>query len=422
MAYAKRIRCPACGDEFRPGPWSQHGRTLANLGIVGLLILCMFFNGCGYTASPQIDIVRSAADRSAGYLARSTKETGMFEYRINMDPTVEVGEGYNIVRHAGTMYAMAMYYQLWPGASMLSAIERAGRYLQESVHPVPGRDDILAVWSEPEVNRSGNPFQAKLGGTGLGLVALLSVEKIHLGFTPLRDLQALGRFIVYMQEEDGSFYSKYIPSMGGRLDKWQSLYYPGEATLGLLMLYEKDGSDVWLESAAKALAYMARSRENKTDIPADHWALLATEKLLSLDELPVSRELLTNHAIQICDTMLQSQIEDPEQPEYNGGFSGDGRTTPTATRLEGLQAALSFLPLNHEVRERIESAVPRGMSFLLRAQITEGEFAGAFPRSAGKVDTAPTDDSNRRVTEVRIDYVQHALSAMIQYYLINDER
>ena len=400
----------------------------ANLSIIGLLILCVSFNGCTHPAFAEIETVQSAISRSANYLVKSTKEDGMFEYRINMDPTIEVEERYNILRHAGTIYAMSMYYQLQPEANMLSATERAGRYLRDdSIHPVAGQDHMLAVWSEPEVNRSGEALQAKLGGTGLGLVALLSLEKIHPGFTPLSDLQSLGRFIVYMQKEDGSFYAKYIPSKGGRWDQWESLYYPGEAALGLLMLYEKDGSDVWLESAARALAHMARSRKNTTNIPADHWALLATEKLFLLandDELPVSRELLINHAFQICNTMLQSQIEYSERPEYDGGFSVVGQITPSATRLEGLQAALSFLPPNHELRKQIYSAVHRGISFLLRAQISEGEFIGAFPWSAGKIDriNPNADEFNRRVTEVRIDYAQHALSAMIQYlHLMNDE-
>ncbi|MDM8522231.1 hypothetical protein QUF80_02570 [Desulfococcaceae bacterium HSG8] len=404
-------------------------RRRANFVIVRILILCVFFTGCVDTTSPQIDAVKSAISRSAGYLADNTEKNGMFKYRINMDPATEVKERYNILRHAGTIYAMCMYYQLYPDVNLQSAIERAGRYLRdEAIHPIPGRDDMLAVWSEPEVNRSGKPLQAKLGGTGLGLVALLSLENIRPGFTPLSDLQSLGRFIVYMQKEDGRFYSKFIPSKGGRWDKWQSLYYPGEAALGLLMLYEKDASDVWIESAAKALAYMARSRKNRTDIPADHWALLATKKMLSLenkDELPVSRNLLISHAVRICDTILQSQIVNPERPEYDGGFSKDGRTTPTATRLEGLQAALSFLPPNHKVRKWIESSVTLGIAFLLRAQIIEGEFVGAFPRAVGKIskNIPNADKFNRRSTEVRIDYVQHALSAMIQYlHLMNDKK
>ena len=400
----------------------------AYIGIVGILILCSLLPGCDDAPPPEIDAIQTAINRSAEYLVDSTRDNGMFRYRINMDPAIEVPERYNILRHAGTIYSMSMYYRLNPDPGVEVAIKRAGRYLRdEAVLPVSGKDGMLAVWSKPDVNKTGKPLQAKLGGTGLGLVALMGIETIHPGFTPLSELQALGRFIVYMQKPNGSFYSKYIPSSGGRWDEWQSLYYPGEAALGLLMLYHKDPSDVWAESAARALAYLARSRENETDVPADHWALLATARLLALEQsdgLPVSRELLINHAVQICDTMLRNQIDYPWSSRYNGGFSADGRTTPTATRLEGLQAALTFLPPDHATRERIEAAVPRGISFLLRTQVNEGEFIGAFPRAIGKIDAFihNTDGFNRRVTEVRIDYVQHALSALIQYLaLVNDK-
>lgn len=207
----------------------------------------------------------------------------MFEYRINLNPAINVKKEYNILRHAGAMYAMSMYYQLQPDDNMRSAVKRAGKYLRdEAIGPLPGKENMLAVLSKPYVCPGSEPLQAKLGGAGLGLVALLSLENICPGYTPLAGFRKLGQFIVYMQREDGSFYSEYIPSMGGVNDNWQSLYYPGEAILGLLMLYEKDPSDVWIDSAAKALAYLARSRKNKTDVPADHWTLLATEKMLSL--------------------------------------------------------------------------------------------------------------------------------------------
>jgi len=401
-------------------------RRGVNFTIFRFSILCLLFTGCTETTSLNIETVQSAITRSAEYLASSVDNNGIFKYRINMDPTIKVTFRYNIVRHAGAIYAMSTYYQLHPDGIMKSAIERAGRYLRdESIHPISGKNNLLAVWSKPAINRNGEPLQAKLGGTGLGLVALLSIEKIHPGFTPLPDLQALGRFIVFMQKDDGNFYSKYIPSMGGRSDKWQSLYYPGEAALGLLMLYEKDPSDIWIESAAKALEYLARSRKNSAVIPADHWALLATEIIVSLndkDELPVSRKLLINHAIQICNAILQDQIEDSDRPKYDGGFSEDGRTTPTATRLEGLQATLSFLPHDLKLRKRIETAVPRGLSFLIQTQINDTEFIGAIPRAVGKIDqnVPGAIKFNRRATEVRIDYVQHALSAMIQYIQQNN--
>ncbi len=392
-------------------------------GLIALFMLFITCNGAlpGKAVPSQIDDIRMAINRSANYLMKNTKADGTFEYRINMNPAINVKEKYNILRHAGAMYAMSKCYQLHPDDNMRAAVKRAGKYIRsEAIGTLPGKENMLAVLSTPRDSQGEEPLQAKLGGTGLGLVALLNLENISPGSTPLADLRKLGQFLVYMQREDGSFSSKYIPSEGGVSDDWQSLYYPGEAILGLLMLYEKDSSAIWLDSASKALAYLARSRKNKTDAPADHWALLATEKLLSLrnkDKLAVPGELLIDHAAQICDTILKRQISDPEHPEYHGGFSMDGRTTPAATCLEGLMAAGSFLPQDHDMRKRIDSAVHQGIAFLLNAQIKEGPFAGAFPRAVGRLNpnTPEAKEFNSRATEVRIDYVQHALSAMIQY-------
>jgi hypothetical protein len=397
-------------------------------GIILVLVTCSLFatlygvNSEAELVSTRINEVQKAVKRSAGYLAKATRENGKFEYRINMDPAVKVEDEYNILRHAGAIYAMCLYQERYPDKKMRSAIERAGNYLKnESIYPIMGHQDVLAIWSKPEVNRSNNPLQAKLGGTGLGLLALLCIENVHPGFTPLSDLQALGQFLVYMQKQDGSFYSMYIPSMGGRRDEWQSLYYPGEAALGLLMLYQKDPSDVWFESAVKALAYLARHPRAGSNLPPDHWALLATSKLLSLaarDKLPVPRKLLIGRAIQICNTILESQAKSRRNPVYDGSFSKVGRTMPTATRLEGLLATLAFLPPeNDEERKRIEIAVPHAIDFLLRAQVKEGRFAGAFPGVIRKINPRipNAEKFNRKATEVMIDYVQHALSAMLGY-------
>ena len=396
------------------------------ISIVWVFIIAVSVNENGLTANesittPSLTAVEKAIDRAAGYILRNTRDDGMFEYRINTDPTVKVKKRYNILRHGGTIYAMSMHYERYPDEAMLLAIKRACKYLRdEAIGPLAADGNLLAVWSKPQVNRSSKFLEAKLGGAGLGLVALTSLEKFQPGFTPRNDLIKLGNFILFMQKEDGSFYSKYIPAAGGFQKNWHSLYYPGEAALGLLMLYELDRSKLWIESAAKTLTYLANSRKNDKYVPADHWALLATEKLLSLEnaeKLPIERELLVNHAAQICEAILKAQINNHERPEYIGGFTSNGRTTPTSTRLEGLLAARSILPTDHALQRKIDSTVEIGVDFLIRAQIKEGEYTGAFPMAVGKLkgDSARVEKFNRRVTEVRIDYVQHALSALIQY-------
>lgn len=395
------------------------------LMVVLALFLSVFLVTCSAVSSREKQ-VKEAVDMAADYLMDTVQDDGMFVYRVNMNPEVNVSEKYNMLRHAGTIYSMASYYQREPNEELLSAIEKAGAYLRdESIAPIEDGEGVLAVWSYNDVNRSGSPDQVKLGGTGLGLVALMSIEQIEPGFTPLEDLQALGRSIIFMQKEDGSFYSKYVPSQGGLQDEWTSLYYPGEAALGLMMLYENDPSEEWLNAASKVLEYLAISRQGQVNVPADHWALLATAKLLSLDnvdELPVSRDLLIEHAIQITKVILDDQVLEADDPMYVGGFTWDGRTTPTATRLEGLQAVLTFLPVDEvELRGQIESAVETGIDFLLASQVMadefDGQFEGAIPRAIDFVsdEAYEADDFNRRATEVRIDYVQHALSAMIQY-------
>ncbi len=393
-------------------------RLLKSLTFFCILLLLEVFS---FAAPPEVEEIHRAIDQSSSYLQQSLKEDGMFQYSINMDPAINDKGGYNILRHAGTIYSLSLAYQLKPDEELKECIARATRYLQqEAIATVPFHDPMMAVWSRPEVNKTKDHFQAKLGGAGLGLVALVSMEDIQPGFTSLATLQSIGHFIMYMQRKDGSFYAKYIPSEGGRWDEWQSLYYPGEAALGLLMLHTKDPSGDWLEAAVKALQYLAQTRKNQSDVLPDHWALLATEKLLALEQhpdVPVDRALLIAHAVQICESLLSTHITDTSRPIYLGGFDTHGSTSTTSTTLEGLQAALSFLPQNHPMRIRIEKVLPSSIRFLLRAQVKTGTYAGAFPHAVGRIDDQEPDADyyNSFTTEVRIDYVQHAMSALIQY-------
>ncbi|MHC4107842.1 MAG: hypothetical protein ACYSTY_07145 [Planctomycetota bacterium] len=391
------------------------------------VLLAMVIAACtlatGETRAQAADVhsLDEAIVLATGYLARVCAPDGQFTYRINLDPQVTPAPRYNVLRHAGTTWSLVVAQQWRPDPDARAAAIRAAAFLRERcIAPVPGEEDLLAVWSDPELNRSGNLRQAKLGGTGLGLVALASLEAIEPGATPRDDLRSMGRFILSMQKPDGSFYSKFYPGKRGRDDSWTSLYYPGEAALGLLMLHDLDPDPRWFRGAADALAYLARKRRDQVRVPADHWALIATGKLLEVEHegAAIDTALLIGHASQVCRSMLAEQRLSVPEPALVGAFGADGRTAPAATRLEGLQAALGFLPAEHaELRGRIETAVEAGIGFLLVAQIREGEHAGAVPRAAMRFppgDARSGGNVNERATEVRIDYVQHALCAFIE--------
>ncbi|NNF43547.1 MAG: hypothetical protein HKO59_15450 [Phycisphaerales bacterium] len=362
-------------------------------------------------------------DLATGFLLRNCGSDGQFVYRINLDPESTVKPKYNMLRHAGALYALAEAVPRDPDPARCDAVRRAARFLVDvAVAEVPESGDLLAVWSPPGLTRSKRPLQAKLGGSGLGLLALTTLESAVPGSVPENVFAPLARFICFMQKEDGSFYSKYVPEQGGRRDRWTSLYYPGEAALGLVRLFERDGNSQWRDAAARALAYLARSRAGDESVPADHWALLATARLLEQTngtDRSVERGVLIAHAVQVCESILREQVWETDQPAFVGGFASDGRTTPTATRLEGMLAALTFLPdADPELALRLRSSIDSAMGFLLPAILTDGPHAGGVPRAVMRfADDDPRNvrSFNRRATEVRIDYVQHALSAMMQY-------
>lgn len=122
------------------------------------------------------------------------------------------------------------------------------------------------------------------------------------------------------------------------------------------------------------------------------------------------------HAGQICSDILKQKADIPRGVPEFGCFMDDGRTCPTATRLEGLIAAMAYLPAKS--RPALARSLDAGIAFLVRTQVAEVPYAGGMPRAVRPLPREHPRYSpsfNRRATELRIDYVQHALCAMLTY-------
>lgn len=324
---------------------------------------------------------------------------------------------YNLLRHNGAIYALSQAYHRNEekrkntsnnnDASKRSfdanqiaiqhTIENAVGYLRDNaLLPVPGhKDEWLAAWerNDPEDPHS-EPDTAKLGGAGLAMIALGKLEEIKPhSVSHEKELRKLGAFVESLQnKEDGSFTCKYKWGIGP-YDKWKSLYYPGEAALGLvtlaeleLKIEEEEGrsqrkmvtsaelelehqhhntdhissnnekeekySQRWIKVATNALLYLEQLRRDQDleEIEPDHWALLATARLLPiLDQLKqdltddsIERKqadleywLVYNHGTRVANAMVSDHTTEGLS-KHGGCFTYDARTCPTATRLEGL--------------------------------------------------------------------------------------
>lgn len=351
--------------------------------------------------------VNHAIDLAATYLEHNCDPNGRFAYKVDIT-SQQQSPSYNIIRHAGAIYSLAMLNRAHKDSEALDTMVRASEFLRRNYIGPGVRPDQQVVWSKPIIQESNSQYHdAELGATGLGLVALAAVREVRPEAIPLEQLQSLGRFLLFLERGDGSFVSKYRLETGP-VPNWESLYYPGEAALGLLALYQADHSPTWLNAAAKSLAYLAKSRAGLTTVPADHWALIATAELLRYCDpktCPVSREELVRHAIQICDSILRQQRSGSTMT-LDGAFDSTGRTAPAATRMEGLLAAMEFLPKG-KLSTEIEAATRRGVAFLIRAQIKSGPYTGGMPGAF-----LP---EARGGSEVRIDYVQHAMCVWLRY-------
>jgi len=380
---------------------------------------------------PDILIVRERIKLATGYLLNHCDRYGRFTYRNSIDPAKKYGMKYNLLRHCGAVYALGMARELNPSAEIDSTIRTACNFLRDNSFfaPVEMRTDMKAIWTIHEKldskMASGNPIMAKLGGAGLGLIALVEDYKVG-GKTKLEDMVALANFILFMQKPDGDFYYKYYPQQGH--DKYfVSQYYSGEAILGLLKLYEIDKNSKWLKAADFGLYFLANHALKTGSYPPDHWVILATRQFLKyytdIDKPACSKDLLFFHSATTAKLLMSQQILD-RSTGIAGSFRAGGQTCPTSTRVEGMMAAYCFLPEKfNKLKDDIYASCSDAIKFLLAAQITKGDLSGGMPRSTQEMagNDGEAISNNSRKDEIRIDYVQHSLSAFVMY-LLNSQK
>ena len=251
---------------------------------------------------------------------------------------------------------------------------------------------------------------------------IMPYDRILIGFLAVAVIAA---FILFMQREDGSFHSKWDEAGGYNLE-FVSLYYPGEAILGLVRLYRIDREARWLEVAARAAAYLVESQSSADEVVIDHWLLIAGRDLMSalgeLDAPPIDAASLRQHLMRIGWAIAAEfeAIREGGDEQVLGAADRNGKSSPAATRLEGLLALRDVLDpavedealLIAAIDEVLETAIP----FLLRCQVREGWAAGGITWGIEGME----NHASRR-DEIRIDYVQHALSALIDYAWVIEE-
>src|SRR5262249_29018895 len=177
--------------------------------------------------------------------------------------------------------------------------------------------------------------KAKLGASGLALIAMCREIDARGRSADRQVARRLARFIVSQQRKDGGFES-YLRLRGDEPAGSTSLYYPGEAMLGLLRLHEITKERWLIGSVRRGADYLIRTEREGGPLPPAPWFIQAVELFYRSDPSPG----YSKHAIDLAEAMVANRSDDVEGGDLEGGAdAGDARLTPVASRAEGLIAA-----------------------------------------------------------------------------------
>ncbi len=345
--------------------------------------------------------LKDSAVRAGAYLAQAVESNGRFkyEYRPVRDDTTA---SYNILRHAGTAYSMFELYQQIPSEPLLEAANRAIEYLVNQIEPAQAGDATAACVVEDGM--------VKLGGNALAIIALVEQFKVTQKRDHLPLAQRLARWMTDQQLANGRFRVHKMSFPEGAPQNFQSSYYPGEAILALVRLHGVDDDPAWLDAAERAALYLIQGRDAGRPIqslPHDHWLLYGLNEVHRRRQNPV----LLEHARKITQAIVKGQRQDPPFVDWLGSYYNPPRSTPTAIRTEGLCAAYQMFRDFGQPADAAAAlhAIRLGIGFQLQTEIRpeSAMYLRNPQRALGGYRESLTGH------DVRIDYVQHNISALL---------
>jgi len=233
--------------------------------------------------------------------------------------------------------------------------------------------------------------ESKLGYSAFMILSIINIEH------ELKDvyLEKLAKGIVYQQQEDGSLNTYFNSVRNTGVD-----YYPGEALVALMSLYEYNGNEVYLETTEKAFPYYSdywRDNKNTAFVP---WQTRAYYKLYQANE----NEKVKDFVFEMNDYILSEH--NPEKECKNFQYSG----SVSGVYLEGVNFAYDLAQrTGDKEREKCyKNFIEETADFLLTLQFP---VSNEFPIEAwGGFIGSETS------TTLRVDRNQHCVMALIDSY------
>ncbi len=349
------------------------------------------------------------AARLAGrYIVGQLRPDGRFTYRA--DPlkgrALPMPRRTNVPRHAGTLYALSELYAETGDPRLARAAGAAADWLAGATRDdcgLPGRC-------------IGGRRRVGLGSAALGAVGLLSWQ-IATGETRHAETtRGLVRFIEAMQRPDGEFHHRLDTGTGRPVAEAREMFVSEEAALALVLAHEAFGDADALDAARRALDYLtgpkyARFFLGRFIYGADVWTCVAAARAWPRLDAPRYADFCAGYARFL--RRLQYGPRGWDSRDFIGHYGFSGLLVPQAPAAAGFTEAVDaawLLALRHgRPAADLRAQAALALDALARDQVRPGNdwmmprpsrFHGAIRRSLVE-------------PEVRIDFPQHALTALL---------
>ncbi len=375
-----------------PYQWCRFDCATWRADATGIALLEGMFAPAPEAASLD-ELIERLAPLQVQYLIRQQADNGSLYLRYEPFQD-QLYQGISAPRLAHAAWVLARACPVFGGAELKEARDKIIDYLVKTV-----QTDEQGCWLK--VGDDDSPSVSELAFLLLALCQLPEADSrralaASLASTLWSSINAHGRINTHLAPVDDS-------------DEFQD-YFPGQALLALGAAYQAGVTELQENKLERAFKYYRHRFRHQRDFGQVSWLMQCFATWWKATAKPQFSELV----FEIGDWILQYQ------QEKTGAFINDHQAdTPgytTALYLEGIAvgAKLAALSGDTERHRRYLESLTRGFKFLDRLVIQ--------PRDASLLPNAEFAIGGLRqslyASEVRVDFVQHSLSALLEAYAL----
>ncbi len=345
-------------------------------------------------------LIEECARYGADNIDFSQSCDGKYKYIYDAEKDKYDDSEYNIVRHAGTTYAILDLYEELEEEKYLTTGEAGLDYLCQLTYKI--NKNKWAIEYDGDM---------KVGTVSLAILGMVRYWEATDDDKYNLYVKKYCNFILSQQRDDGAFAGIYGSDE-------ESSYYSGEALFALALAYDMLEKEKYLEATEDALDFYWSEDYDYYDSAFIPWASSGCAKWYEM----TGEDDFLDFCFEMTDRQILRQHIIDDEDELGNHLYGymNAETVNTACYLEGIGDALRVAKSVNDT-ERVEKyfdCLKAGIEWVLSLQFRKKSQLTCPNRAFGGFHRGFTVDDSYII---RIDYTQHAISALLRVLREFDE-